>query len=66
MQGHTTPPFLDTLMAIKGEIALLLYGSLDLVIAARSHFERNLAGLFGELGLTGASYRARADRWLRI
>jgi hypothetical protein len=66
MQGHTKPLFLDTLMAIKGEIALLLYGSLDLVIAASSHFEQNLAGLFEELGLTGASYRARAHRRLRI
>ena len=66
IQNHTKPLFLDTVMAIKGEIALLLYGYLDLVLSSRSHFERNLAGLFEELGLTGASYRARAHRRLRI
>ena len=66
LKNHTKPLFLDTVMGIRGEIALLLYGYLDLILSDKTHFERNLAGLFEELGLVGSSYRARAHRRLRL
>jgi hypothetical protein len=59
---HTKPVLLDVIFGFKSEIAQLLYGHVDLLLAGRDHYERRSLELFEDLGLKGTEYRKPSQR----
>jgi len=49
--NRTVPRNLDVVLSIRGEIALILYAHLDIIMADKDHYERTTAGLFEDLRL---------------
>lgn len=62
LANHTKPVLLDVILNFRSEIAQLLYGHLDLMLARRDQYERRTKELFEDLGLHGSAYRNRSDR----
>jgi hypothetical protein len=63
LANYTKPLLIDTVLSFRSEIAQLLYTHLDLIMARRTHYERNTHDLlYVDLGLEGESYRNRANR----
>ena len=54
--NHTKPTNL-TALEIQGEIASVLYARLDIIMADKTHYERNTTALFQDLFLEGEEYR---------
>jgi hypothetical protein len=62
LENNTKPIPLSEIVSIKSDIALLLYGHLDLILANKNRFERRTAELFEDLGLQNAEYRHMYER----
>jgi len=63
LANYTKPLLIDTVLSFRSEIAQLLYTHLDLIMARRTHYERNTRDLlYEDLGLEGESYQNRANR----
>ena len=62
LANYTKPVLLDLILDFKSEIAQLLYGHVDLILARHDHYERRTKELFDDLGLQGPGYRKRSDR----
>lgn len=63
LNGHTKPLLLETILNFKSELAQMLYGHLDLVMADKNHYERRTEALFSDdLQLKGEAYKNLSDR----
>lgn len=59
--NHTKPTNLVAL-EIQGEIASVLYARLDILMADKTHYERNTTALFQDMYLEGGEYRYPSGR----
>jgi hypothetical protein len=63
LANYTKPLLIDTVLSFRSEIAQLLYTHLDLIMARRTHYERNTRDLlYDDLGLEGESYQNPSNR----
>lgn len=63
LKANRTKPTNLVALQIQGEIALVLYTRLDVLLADKTHYERTSAGLFQDLQLEGDSeYRYPSGR----
>ena len=46
LNGHTKPLLLETMLNFKSELAQMIYGHLDLIMADKDHYERRTEALF--------------------
>lgn len=63
LQANYTKPLLEEVFfGLESEIAQLIYTHIDLIMYGKTRYERRTKDLFGDLGLTGASYRHKSNR----
>lgn len=63
LQANYTKPLLEEVFfSLESEIAQLIYTHIDLIMFGKTRYERCTKDLFADLGLTGASYRHKANR----
>jgi len=62
LKANRTKPTNLTALEIQGEIASVLYARLDIIMADKTHYERNTTALFQDLYLEGGEYRYPSGR----
>jgi len=60
--NKTRPTHFETVRAIKGEIASLLYARLDIILADNDHYERTTKGVFEDLRIESERYKYPSNR----
>lgn len=60
--NNNKPLFFEIATSFKSEIAQLLYGRIDLIMADKFHYERRTKELFEDLGLEGETYKNKSKR----
>lgn len=60
--NHTKPVLLDTILGFRSEVAQLLYGHIDLILATKPRYERKSRELLAEIGLKNKEYSRIYER----
>jgi hypothetical protein len=62
LNNHTKPLNLDVVLALKKELAILIYCHIDLVLADKERYERRTKELLADLAVEGSRYKYPAAR----
>jgi len=64
LNNYSKPVYLDVILKFKKEVAILLYGHIDLIMADKNFYERKTRELFGDLELSEYSRPSARKRLL--